>query len=989
LTADQRVLVEREGRIERTPIGRLVDGILDASEEVRDVRNMGLRVPAFDSRTFSYAWRPVSHVIRHPRQNEILEVRTENGKRVRVTGCHSLFTYDPKTRQVGEVEARTLRPGDYLVAPRRLSEPRRIDRINLLDHLDERDVVHRSVFVYGLPFALLRELHERAEVIHKKDSNGRSRRYFRFMGVDGAPLDILDDSWLQYLSRGFLPVWLVKRLGVERRCADGYLRTYRHGVPFETTVTWKFSASLMRFLGLYVAEGHGDRRQVGFTFCAKERELVDEVVRTAQALGLSTTVEPRPRNAVRIKVFGGMTHLLLPSWCGRGAMMKRVPWFVFHAGRELRQHFLDGLYLGDGHRVKNRDSLMLSSVSRDLIADVEVLWLLQGVVASRIGPSRQRGLGRLPSIAWKLDVYGSDITTSNGVERRGQRKNWNRYRMFPGEKLELAGLGAGTRVAPEPGAFIRAAGLGLGPAGLAKSHAIIEGVELNRTYRLPDLSALSGARVTRHLTNHMVDLGYLQLVEGAYAATTKVDMLRSEIEAVCTFTGSDLCLLRVRDVRLVQGEHPFVYDLSVPGCENFVAGEGPLACHNSRGQQGIGISAAGMYGQLTTGKPILITSRTGPKRPAHHFSIQIDTTRNQPVVVKDDEVDWGGEHGTRVELEIEATYKKGRRSVDGYIEMTPLANPHATITYHSPKGEVKRYERAANDLPREPKEIKPHPHGIELGVLMKMLKETKARNVHAFLTGAFSRVSAKVADEILAAARIDPRASPGRVHRDTAEALFKAIATIKIMAPPTNCLSPIGQELILAGLKQQVAADFFTAVTRPPAVYRGNPFQVEVGLAYGGPLPADELSELVRFANRVPLLYQQSACAITRAVLTTSWRSYGIQQAKGALPTAPMLLMVHIASAWVPFTSESKEAIASYPEILKDVRLALQECGRRLGAYIRRGARERAAELKRSYIEKYIPHIGIALKEILKLSDREETRVVSTLTDTLERSRTV
>ncbi len=452
--------------------------------------------------------------------------------------------------------------------------------------------------------------------------------------------------------------------------------------------------------------------------------------------------------------------------------------------------------------------------------------------------------------------------------------------------------------------------------------------------------------------------------------------------------GSDLCLLEVRDVRRVPGEHPHVYDLSVPGCENFVAGAGFLACHNSRGQQGIGISAAGMYGQLTTGKPIVITSRTGGKRPAHHFQIQIDTRKNQPVVVRDNEVAWEREHGTRVEIEIEATYKKGRRSVNGYIEMTALANPHATIIYHSPKGEVARFERATEELPREPKEIKPHPHGVELGILMKMLKDTRVRNVQSFLTSEFSRVSAKAAAEILGHARLAPTTSPARVHRDAAEALFKAINAVKLMAPPTNCLSPIGAEALAAGLRQQGPADFVTAVTRPPAVYRGNPFQVEVGIAYGGERPADELAELVRFANRVPLLYQQSACAITRGVLTTSWRSYGIQQSKGALPTAPMLVMVHIASAWVPFTSESKEAIASYPEILKEIRLGLQECGRRLGAYIRKGAKLRDAALKRSFIEKYIPHIGIALREILDLSERDEAKVVEKLKGTLERSRT-
>jgi DNA topoisomerase-6 subunit B len=176
-------------------------------------------------------------------------------------------------------------------------------------------------------------------------------------------------------------------------------------------------------------------------------------------------------------------------------------------------------------------------------------------------------------------------------------------------------------------------------------------------------------------------------------------------------------------------------------------------------------------------------------------------------------------------------------------------------------------------------------------------------------------------------------------------------------------------------------------VTRPPAVYRGNPFQVEVGLAYGGALPADELIDLFRLANRVPLQYQASACAITKAVMTVDWRAYGLQMSKGALPTGPMVLMVHIASVWVPFTSESKEAIAHYPEIIKELRLALMEAGRKLGAHIRHRRRADAEAKKKSYIDKFIPHIGIALREILALSDKEEGRVVKTLRDVLERSR--
>src|SRR5438477_3210830 len=137
----------------------------------------------------------------------------------------------------------------------------------------------------------------------------------------------------------------------------------------------------------------------------------------------------------------------------------------------------------------------------------------------------------------------------------------------------------------------------------------------------------------------------------------------------------------------------------------------------SRGQQGIGISAAGMYGQLTTGKPVGLTSRIGKGKPAHHFQIQIDTRKNQPEVVKDEVVAWEHDHGTGVEIELEGIYKKGRRSVDDYVEQTALANPHATIAYRTPKNETIRYERVAAELPKEALEIKPHPHGVELGAL--------------------------------------------------------------------------------------------------------------------------------------------------------------------------------------------------------------------------------------------------------------------------------
>jgi DNA topoisomerase-6 subunit B len=464
----------------------------------------------------------------------------------------------------------------------------------------------------------------------------------------------------------------------------------------------------------------------------------------------------------------------------------------------------------------------------------------------------------------------------------------------------------------------------------------------------------------------------------------------------------------------------------------------------ARGQQGIGISAAAMYGQLTTGKPIRVVSRVGKGKAAHVFDIQIDTRKNEPVVTHDETLgQWHQEHGTRVELEIVANWQQGQRFVNRYVEHTALANPHATIRYTrpvaagqrtvpgaaGPGNETLTFPRATTELPKEAAEIKPHPHGVELGALMLMARESKSHDVRGFLQSAFSRVSAQSANDILAKVPWGKKAVRPRVlgaNRTMADELHKAVAATKLMSPPTNCLSPIGDELMKKGLvsflnviesegesgdenaqldldsvgmkparkgKDKTAAKgpaavapseqavpdgppeegvekikghnyFIATVTRPPKVYRGNPFQVEVGLAYGGSWPPDKTIELFRFANRVPLLFQRGACGVTEAIVRTDWRNYLLSQPKGSLPVGPMALLVHIASVWVPFTSESKEAVAHYPEIIKEIQLAAQECGRKLATFIRKRKAADYQAQRRSIFELYIEEVAAAIGKI-------------------------
>jgi DNA topoisomerase-6 subunit B len=482
----------------------------------------------------------------------------------------------------------------------------------------------------------------------------------------------------------------------------------------------------------------------------------------------------------------------------------------------------------------------------------------------------------------------------------------------------------------------------------------------------------------------------------------------------------------------------------------------------SRGQQGIGISAAGMYGVQTTGKPVKIVSKIDAKKPAHYFEIQIDTKRNEAKILngkgegedippgdkgkayRDKHgIEWVDEpHGTRVTIELEAKFIRGRGSVDEYLSQTAIANPHIALHYRDPDStdpakDSVFYQRSAEKLPPEPKEILPHPYGVELGRLAALLTEAEGVSITQFLTNNFSRVSSGIARRICHAAKISPRGWAKKMGRVEAEALFHAIQGTKIPPPATDCICPIGEDLILKGLHQVVPGEFYSAATRPPAVYRGNPFVIEVGLAYGGAaatqnvtkdllldlieetdartvrqflistfnglgsdaadriLKAADLGtrqtpkvlkpkererllnamqsvnvaegqtmDVMRYANRVPLQFQQAACAITQTVMQTNWRSYGLQQSRGGLPRGPVSVMVHIASVWVPFTSESKEAIASYPEIQKEIRLGLQTAGRKLGMYLNRRLRVKQQSDRREIFLRYLKEVSGAVSEI-------------------------
>jgi DNA topoisomerase-6 subunit B len=382
----------------------------------------------------------------------------------------------------------------------------------------------------------------------------------------------------------------------------------------------------------------------------------------------------------------------------------------------------------------------------------------------------------------------------------------------------------------------------------------------------------------------------------------------------------------------------------------------------SRGQQGIGISAAVLYAQLTSGTPAVVTTRTGPATPAVRMEIQIKVATNEPKVLSNKEVPWDRTHGTRVEIEFTSTLSAKKRLIE-YLRYTGVVNPHARIRAEI-DGEPFTSERVSNEVLVCPKAIKPHPYGIELGMLKRMA-EGETRPLLEFLTSEFSRVGKKTAEEICGIASLRPAAQVKRLNADQQRALLAAMQQVKVPAPPTSqCLSPIGEELMVRGLEAEFRMDFVKARTRPSSVFSGHPFMVEAALGYGGKLPPEGNGQIMRFANRVPLIYQQGACAITQSVAGVNWKAYGIGQQ--GLPMGPVLILVHVASTNVPFTSESKDAIASIPEIEKEIVLALQDLGRDLKAFISRRDRTKLQEDRARAICAIIPDIALKVSEIVE-----------------------
>lgn len=386
----------------------------------------------------------------------------------------------------------------------------------------------------------------------------------------------------------------------------------------------------------------------------------------------------------------------------------------------------------------------------------------------------------------------------------------------------------------------------------------------------------------------------------------------------------------------------------------------------NRGQQGIGISGGVMFSQATSGQPTVIVTSTGDDDGVSYNEVMIDVNENRGKITDHKKMD-GDWRGTRVEFEVkDVIYQKSRYGPYNYLRMTAIANPHAQITFEEPDGSLTVFERATEEIPEEPQPIPPHPAGIRADGLLDLAKNTNSTSIANFLVNELSRFSRNKLEELEKRTDVNLEKDPTSLTWDESEEIVSAFRKMDFMSPPTKGLSPIGEEDIESGLNQILDPDFACAVTRSPKVYRGGiPFVVETGLAHGGSAGDSSGSgekglEIIRFANRAPLIFNQGGCALTSAAKDIDWRRYEVDPEK-----TPVTLFINIVSPHVPYTSAGKQSVAEEPEVYEEVRQAIMEASRKLKRFLRKKIKRRERRQRANLFEEYLPIIAEKAADLL------------------------
>lgn len=410
----------------------------------------------------------------------------------------------------------------------------------------------------------------------------------------------------------------------------------------------------------------------------------------------------------------------------------------------------------------------------------------------------------------------------------------------------------------------------------------------------------------------------------------------------------------------------------------------------SRGQQGIGISAATTWAQLTSATGARVITKTKAMRKALSAIVEVDIKNNRGNLKERETIDWNRPHGTSVEFLVDGRIQlNGEAGLLNYLNGTALVNPHLTLHYQVPDSQVHTIERVSQSIPEIPEATEPHPHTMKLGEFIAHSHLFGRMKVSGWLKKGFSRIHEGVLADLVKAGV--PAAVLEKFVDSLSETQFKelfvALQNQKLMAPSTKSVLSIGEEGFAKSIKRLGAVDFFAVVSRKPAICDFKPIQVEVAVARleEKSTEAESPVQILRFANRVPLQFDKAACAIVHAIETVNWRAYGLVQPKNSVPQGPYIIAVSVVSPFIKFKNASKETIDASDELVEEIRRALIQAGQKLSKHIRREVKANELEEKIRHIEQFCPILVEGLCRITNASAAKKKKAEEGLVKILGR----
>jgi DNA topoisomerase-6 subunit B len=394
----------------------------------------------------------------------------------------------------------------------------------------------------------------------------------------------------------------------------------------------------------------------------------------------------------------------------------------------------------------------------------------------------------------------------------------------------------------------------------------------------------------------------------------------------------------------------------------------------TRGVQGLGASAAVMWGQLTNASGIRVISKTKSMKQAYSCMVEIDISNNTGVPKEEKFIGWDRQSGLKAELIIDGKIQlNGESGILNFLTGTCLMNPDLTLRYKLPDMDEVEIKRVSEKPKTIPDPVSPHPHTLKLGEFISHL-HLFSEKTSLFLKTRFSRVSDSTIKDI--GNKLEKRGILSKKTDDLSDNelkdLYKAVQETRLLPPSTSSLTSVGEEALSESIKRLGNVDFFSVVTRKPTVCDFKPIQIEVALArLSEERREDDPVQVLRFANFVPLLFERNSDVSIEAIQSVNWRAYGLNQRKGSLPTGPYIFAISVISPFIKFKNASKEAIDASDELLEEIRLALIQAGQKLAKHIKKEEKERDLEKKRAYIEQFAP---ILLDTVFRISNEPKKR---------------